>query len=436
MKLSRIGVLATIGVVVFAACTPAPGGSAGAAGASGGTAGGAQPDVCKNKKGSSSSEIHVYSSLPRQGTNTEQTNTLVEQIKATLDGQKIGNFTIKYFDLDDSSAANNGDWDGTVEQANANKVVADPDAMAYIGTYNSGAAKLSIPILGAACIVMVTPANTYPGLTKPVTGVTKPGEPDTYYPNGYRNYARVVGTDDAQGNAGAEWAKSLGKTKAYVLDDSQVYGQGLARSFALGFAKAGGTVLSANGTSESFDAKATDYGALAQKIKAAGADMIYIGSITGQNTGKLWKDIRSAMPDITIMSGDGVYEKSWYDGVGSAGNGTYLTFGAIGPDQLTGDGKTWYEKYKTDHAGASPAVYTAYGNAAATVVFAALTKAGTNDRYEVLKNVMATKDLATVAGPITLDANGDPKGGVISSYQAGTTWPPTYKGVITQQQPS
>ena len=48
--------------------------------------------------------------------NTEQTNTLVEQIKQTLDGQKIGNFTIKYTDLDDSSAANNGDWDGTVEQ--------------------------------------------------------------------------------------------------------------------------------------------------------------------------------------------------------------------------------------------------------------------------------------------------------------------------------
>ena len=119
-----------------------------------------QPDVCKNKKGTSSIEIHVYSSLPRQGTNTEQTNTLVEQIKATLDGQKVGNFTIKYFDLDDSSAANNGDWDGAVEQANANKVVADPDAMVYIGTYNSGAAKLSIPILSAACIVMVSPANS------------------------------------------------------------------------------------------------------------------------------------------------------------------------------------------------------------------------------------------------------------------------------------
>jgi branched-chain amino acid transport system substrate-binding protein len=423
MKLRNLGALVGVAAIALSACSTtgassSPGGSAAA---------GTQPDVCKNKKGSSSTEIHIYSSLPRQGTNTEQTNTLVEQIKLVLDGKKVGNYTIKYFDLDDSSAANNGDWDGTVEQANANKAAADPDAMAYIGTYNSGAAKLAIPILNAACLVMVTPANTYPGLTKVVNGVTKPGEPDTYYPKGYRNYARVVGTDDAQGEAGAEWAKSLGKTKAYVLDDNQVYGQGLARSFAIGFKNNGGTVVSASGTSESFDAKATDYSALAQKIKQSGADMIYIGSITGQNTGKLWKDIRTAMPDITIMAGDGVYEKSWYTGVGAAGNGTYLTFGAIGPDQLTGDGKTWYEKYKTDHSGNSPAVYTAYGNAAATVVWNALTTAGTNDRWEVLKNVMATKDLATVAGPISLDANGDVKSGGITGYQVETSWPPAFK---------
>ena len=327
---------------------------------------GGTPAACANKKGTSSTEIHVYSSLPRQGSNTEQTNTLVEQIKQTLDGQKIGNFTIKYTDLDDSSAANNGDWDGAVEQQNANKAAADPDAMVYIGTYNSGAAKLSIPILNAACLVMISPANTYPGLTKAVEGVTQPGEPDSYYPGGYRNYARVVSTDDVQGAAGAEWAKSQGTKKAYVLDDTQVYGAGLAKSWALHANKIGIEVVSPNKTSEGFDAKATDYSALAQKIKASGADTIYIGSITGQNTGKLWKDLRAALPDITMMSGDGVFEESWYKGAGTSGNGTWLTFGGVGPAQLTGAGKDWYDKYKTDHAGKDPAIYTSYGNAART----------------------------------------------------------------------
>jgi branched-chain amino acid transport system substrate-binding protein len=428
MKVTKLGAIVAGAVFVVAACGSGGASSAPSAGSSAGA--GTQPEVCKNKKGSSSSEIHVYSSLPRQGTNTEQTNTLVEQIKNTLDGKKVGNFTIKYFDLDDSSAANNGDWDGTVEQANANKAAADPDAMVYIGTYNSGAAKLSIPILNQACLVMVSPANSYPGLTKSVEGVTAPGEPDTYYPAGYRSYARVIATDDVQGAAGAEWAKSQGKKKAYVLDDTQVYGAGLAKAWALHANKIGLEVLSPNKTSEGFDAKATDYSALAQKIKASGADVIYIGSITGQNTGKLWKDLRAALPDITIISGDGVFEKSWYDGAGAAANGTYLTFGGIGPDQLTGAGKEWFDKYKTDHAGNQPATYTAYGNAAATAALAALQKAGTNDRWEVLKNVMATKDLPTVLGTLTLDPNGDAVGGVITGYQVETSWPPAFKLVL------
>ena len=173
-----------------------------------------------------------------------------------------------------------------------------------------------------------------------------------------------------------------------------MYGAGLAKSWALHANKIGIEVVSPNKTSEGFDAKATDYSALAQKIKATGADTIYIGSITGQNTGKLWKDLRAALPDITIMSGDGVFEESWYKGAGTSGNGTWLTFGGVGPAQLTGAGKDWYDKYKTDHAGKDPAIYTSYGNAAANVALAALQKAGTNDRYEVLKNVMATKDLA------------------------------------------
>jgi len=429
MKLSKVGALAAAAVLAFSACnTGTPAGSAGASG--GGT-----NASCQNKKGSSSSEIHVYSSLPRQGTNTEQTNTLVDQIKTILDGQKIGNFTVKYFDLDDSSAANNGDWDGAVEQANANKAVADPDAMAYIGTYNSGAAKLAIPILNKACLVMITPANTYPGLTKAVPGVTAAGEPGIYYPGGYRNYARTVATDDIQGAAGSEWLKSMGKTKVYVLDDTQVYGHGLAVSFALHAKNIGMTVLSANGTSEGFDAKATDYNALAQKIKSAGADSIYIGSITGQNTGKLWKDLRAALPGMLIMSGDGVFEKSWYDGAGSAGNDTYLTFGAIGPDQLTGAGKTWFDKYKADHGGTQPASYTAYGNAAATVVLEALKKANTNDRALVLQNVMTTKDLDTVVGKLTLNADGDPTTASPTAYHVETSWPPAFVKFLTPVAP-
>jgi branched-chain amino acid transport system substrate-binding protein len=437
MKLHKVSALAAVSVLAFAACSTGGGGSAapssGASGATGGTTGDpTNVAACKNKKGSSSTEIHVYSSLPLGGTNTPQTTAMVEQIKATLDGQKVGSFTIKYTSLDDSSAAKGGDWDGTVETSNANKAANDPDAMVYIGTYNSGAAKLSIPILNAACLVMVSPANSYPGLTHAVEGVTAQGEPDSYYPGGYRNYARVINTDDNQGGASSEWALSLGFKKAYVIDDGQTYGQGIGRAWALHFGKIGGTVVSSNGSSESYDPKATDFAALAQKIKASGADVVFVGAITGQGTAKLWKDIKSALPTIQMFGPDGVNEKAWYDGTGAAGNGTYLTFGGVDISQLQGSGKAWADQYKTDHGGTQPPFYTTMAKSSSQVVLDALTKAGTNDRLAVLKAVMATSGLETVIGSTSFDASGDVKGGVISSYKVGTSWPPEFKGVITQ----
>jgi branched-chain amino acid transport system substrate-binding protein len=283
---------------------------------------------------------------------------------------------------------------------------------------------------------MFSPANSYPGLTKAVSGVTAPGEPDSYYPNNYRNYARDINTDDVQGAASSEWAFSLGFKKAYVIDDGQTYGSGIGRAWAQHFGKIGGTVVSPNGTTESYDPKATDYAALTQKIKASGADVVFVGAITGQGTPKLWKDIKAGLPSITMFGPDGVNEKSWFDGAGTAAQGTYLTFGGVDISQLTGTGKDWAEGYKTAHGGTQPAFYAAYGHAAGEVILAALKKAATNDRWLVLQAVMGTTDLDTVIGKFTLDQNGDPKGGVISSYLVGTTWPPEYKGVITQQKPS
>ena len=148
---------------------------------------------------------------------------------------------------------------------------------------------------------MFSPANSYPGLTKAVTGVTTAGRARLVLPGRLRNYARDINTDDVQGAASSEWAFSIGKKTAYVLDDGQTYGQGIGRSWAQHFGKIGGKVVSANGSSESYDPKATDYSALAQKIKSSGADVVFIGAITGQGTPKLWKDIRAGNPDITIF---------------------------------------------------------------------------------------------------------------------------------------
>ena len=157
-------------------------------------------------------------------------------------------------------------------------------------------------------------------------------------------------------------------------------------------------MVSANGSSESYDPKATDFQALGQKIKSSGADVVFVGAITGQGTAKLWKDIKQVNPNLQMFGPDGVNEKPWYDGTGAAGNGTYLTFGGVDISQLQGTGKTWADEYKTAHNGTQPPFYATYAKASAQVTLAALQKAATNDRLAVLKAIMGTSGLDTVVG--------------------------------------
>ena len=107
--------------------------------------------------------------------------------------------------------------------------MANTDEVAVMGTYNSGCAKIEVPVLNQAPdgpMLMVSHANTNPGLTK----AWDPGEPDKYYPTGKRNYARVVTTDDFQGPAAAQFAaQDLKVKKCYVINDNQTYGQGVAQ---------------------------------------------------------------------------------------------------------------------------------------------------------------------------------------------------------------
>jgi branched-chain amino acid transport system substrate-binding protein len=288
---------------------------------------------------------------------------------------------------------------------NAKTYAADKSIVAVIGTFNSGAAKLMIPILNPENLVMVSPANTYPGLTKPGKG--EAGEPDTYYPNGTRNYSRVVPADDLQGAVAAQWAKDLGASKVYILDDQELYGKGVADVFDKTANEIGLTVLGHEG----IDGKAADYKALATKIKDAGPDLVYFGGITQNNAGQLVKDIRNVGFEGIFMGPDGIAEEAFIEAAGDAADGVYTTFGGVPPDALEGKSAEWRDTYKAKF-GANPEVYTIYGYVAATVLmdtFERICAAGGDptNREVVRKAVFETKDFDSILGKFSIDANGD-----------------------------
>lgn len=351
--------------------------------------------------------INLYSSWPMSGANEQIGADSREAVAYAVEiwGGAAGGFAIKYTAMDDGVAANNGSWDATTESQNATEVVNDPDAVAYIATYNSGAAEVSIPITNATNMFQISPANTAIRLTKENPSNPE-GYPDVLYKaTGKRNYARLVPADDIQGSAAANWAVTeKGAKSAYVLHDNQTYGKGIATVFDDTFKKLGGTVVGF----EAYDAKAPEYQALATKVASAGADFIYIGAIVDQNVPKLVQDLRDVLSvdDATIMGPDGIANQSYVDGAGDAAEGSFVTFGGLPPTALEGVGADWYNAMK-ERLGHDPDPYAVYSFECAITVLQAIDAVGEKDRLKVMEAGMATKDFRGLIGTWSFGPTGD-----------------------------
>lgn len=358
--------------------------------------------LCANISwGQEDQTIRIVSSLPLTGSSRVQSETMVLGIKMALEeaNYQAGPFKIEYNSWDDASAQA-GTWDPAKEKDNASRAASDPDVMAYIGTYNSGAAKIAIPILNQADLVMVSPANTYSGLTK--EGLGERGEPQIYYPKGFRNFCRVVPADDLQGLAGAWWAKELGCQKAFILSDKELYGRGLARVFNEGCGRLGLQVVG----DEGIDYKAQDFRAVVNKVKASGADVVYFGGITQNGAGKLVKDLRSGGYQGYFMSPDGTKEDAFIKSAGPASEGCLVTLGGLPPEQMGPDAQAWYRAYRNKYH-SEPEAYAIYSYEATKVVLAGIAKAKIKDRTKIREAIMGTTDYQGLLGTWSFDKQGD-----------------------------
>jgi len=347
--------------------------------------------------------VKIVSSLPRTGSAKQQSDTIVGGIRMAIEEAegKAGPFRVEYLDLDDSTAAA-GQWTSEAEAANARRALQDPDVVAYIGTFNSGAAKVSMPILNLGDLLMVSPANTAVGLTKP--GLGSPGEPEVYRPTGRLNYTRVVPADDLQGPLSADWAKKRGVKKVYILDDNEVYGKGIADLFDERCREIGIEVLG----HDSIDAKAQEFKSLMASIKAAGPDLVYFGGTTQSKGGQLAKDMTSAGITAMLMVPDGCREQVFIDSAGATNleGRCFVTFGGLPPEKLTGKGAEFVERYQKKH-GELPEAYAVYGYEAACVALQAIRDAGVKDRRAITDAALALKDFDGALGDWGFDENGD-----------------------------
>lgn len=359
-------------------------------------------------KGSGKPDFIIASDLPLQGAIRKQTVQISRAMIWALQqkGWKAGSWKIGYQSCDDSTAQAGG-WDSAKCATNARLYASNTSVMAVVGTFNSGCAKIEVPILNRAHpgpLLMVSPANTNPGITK----AWDPGEPNKYYPTGVRNYARVVATDDFQGPADAMWSKQLGFKKVFVLNDKQTYGVGVARTYEAAAKKLGLQVVGSQG----WDAKQSSYEALANQIKASGAQAVFLGGIACNNGAKLMQDIKAVNPKIQLQAPDGFSDPN---ANGAVGNGAYISVAGQPPKSLTGFGATFVKSFGKS-VGATPNPYAAYGAQAMLVAMQAVAAHG-GDRAATTRTVFGMRINNGVLGNFTINKQGDTSALAITVYK-------------------
>jgi branched-chain amino acid transport system substrate-binding protein len=349
-------------------------------------------------KGSGKPDFIIASDLPLQGAIRKQTVQISRAMIWALQqkGWKAGNWKIGYQSCDDSTAQTGG-WDSAKCATNARLYAQNRSVIGVVGTFNSGCAKIIVPILNRANpgpLLMVSPANTNPGLTKK----WDPGEPQKYYPTGVRNYARVVATDDFQGPADAMWSKSLGYKKVYVLNDKQTYGFGVATTYKNAAKKLGIKVVGFKG----WDAKQSSYESLANLVKASGAQAVFLGGIVCNNGAKLMQDLRAVAPKVKLQMPDGFSDPL---ANGSVAQGSYISVAGQPPKSLTGVGATFVKSFGKQ-IGTEPNPYSQYGAQAMQVVLQAVA-AGGGDRAKTNKAVFGLSITGGIIGNFTINSSGD-----------------------------
>ena len=221
--------------------------------------------------------------------------------------------------------------------------------------------------------------------------------------------------------------KDEGVKSVYILDDAEVYGKGVAENTKTAAEKHGIKIAG----EDSWDGKASNYRALASKIKASGADAVFTGGIIDNNGPQLYKDLQRGDAGRQAVRpgrrGDLDFTKEIPAKVQAQ---TYLTAPTVSPEELPPAGQQFYKDYEAEYGEPQDEIdpYAVYGYEAMAVVFDAIAQGG-DDRQAVIDAFFATKGRESPLGTYDIDADGDT---TLTDY--GATRPGRQAGVRQDDQ--
>ena len=369
--------------------------------------------------------VKVGIELPMTGGEAPNGVPTANGVALALSQITVPGFSITIEQKDD---ALNGKHDPNTGAANMQALANDPQVLFVVGPYNSNVAQAEIPVSNAAGLMQCSPANTNPGLTKTWAGVDpktlRPTHPDQIA------YVRTATTDDLQGAAGADIAYNIAKAKtAYVADDTQTYGKGIADVFEQTFTQFGGTVAKHDGIPDSTQ----DFTSYITALQGMNVNYVYYGGVTTSGIGIFRSQMASAgLANIPLGGGDGIVDgsastaSSYLNIAGAQGDpNSYGT--TAGPTNVASDASPSQADLATAYKAmfnTDPGAYSAAAYACTQVFLQALKAVGPNDSGDLAKlraDIRAyvatpSNTYVTALGSFNFDANGDTSQKIVSYW--------------------
>ena len=294
----------------------------------------------------------------------------------------------------------------------ARQIVADPQVVGVIGPACSGASVGASPVLSAAGLVTISPANASPDLTSDLAG--NPG-PD-YHPGYFRVYSNGL----YQAQAVAHFAYlELGLRRMATIHDGDSVTHGLATAFANAFSAMGGEVV-AIATVGKGD---TDMSAALADFAAAEPDGIFLPLFAAEGY-HLVSQTKAfdGLAEVTLIAGSATSTQEFLgepesEGVYLSGHDSHFGTNA---NQVTGKDVS---ALSAEYQAATDANFFFHAYDATTLLLSAIESVAVEeggklyiDRVALREEIGATADFQGIIGTLTCDDFGDCGTGRVNIY--------------------
>lgn len=294
--------------------------------------------------------------------------------------------------------------DGCTAEGGANaalKVIADPQAVAILGSTCSGAAVTASAAMSKAGLTMISGNNSAPFLTA-IAGKQAP--------HWQAGYFRTAPNEEVSGKAAAHYAfEKLGVRRAATINDGDIYTRGLTEGFEEAFRQLGGEIV----LSTAVDKGDEQMQPFLTAVLNAEAQLLFFPLFQPEGNRILLQARETVgFEQVLLMSDGALIERSFLEAVGDKGKGMYF----VGPAKPSGPAVDALAKdYVASFQALPSASYYLSAYDSVNLLFAAIEKVAVQEadgtlhigRQALREAMVAIRMDDGVTGQLSCDAFGD-----------------------------